>query len=99
MTMFKKFFKPMEIPQKFIEPIKFPEHNRELGAPLTMPECKPLPVWTDSTVCISCWKVPFWLRIKVLFTGKIWLFVYGGKTQPPVSIEINHPFYQTIATP
>ena len=85
--------------KKNIEPIKFQEQNRELGAPPHMPQCQPLPVWTDGTVCVSCWKVPLKLRLKMLFTGRIWLFVYGGKTQSPVGIEINHPFYQTIATP
>jgi len=58
---------------------------------------------------ISCWHVPFWKRVKLLFTGKIWLLLQHCN-QPqilvdyfdeknyhqPTSITIDKPFMVCI---
>ncbi|NDV63774.1 hypothetical protein D0T60_00675 [Bacteroides sp. 224] len=54
---------------------------------MTDEECSPLHVWSDGTQCVSCWKPSFIERLKILFTGKIWLGVVSGITQPPVYVS------------
>ena len=59
-----------------------------------MPDCEDLPVYTDGKQCVSCWKMSFKERIKVLFTGRVWLGVIGHRTQPPVWLDGNKPFIE-----
>ena len=45
------------------------------------PEYLPLPVASKWRLCIvSCWKLTFWERVKLLFTGRLWLCIltFGG---------------------
>ena len=72
-------------------PIKFKEANKELIRPRSMAdkECGTLPVFAGGTDCISCWK-PTWQEwLSFLIYRRIWLYVYGGSTQPPVVITIS----------
>lgn len=73
-------------------PSKFPEHNKVLGAPVGMTNCEPLQVYTDGDMCLSQWKMSWKERFHVLFTGKIWLWVFFGATQPPVAMQVESPF-------
>jgi hypothetical protein len=71
-------------------PINFKESTIELKKPslMTEEECGSLPIHqTQDGVCISCWTVPFWKRLKFLFHGKIWLGIHSGITQPPVWLD------------
>jgi len=81
-----------------MNPISFKEQTKILNKPegMTDKECSPLPVWNgDSQRCISCWKANLKERLLFLFTGKIWLWVWYGQTQPPVCVDIIHPFRKT----
>lgn len=71
-----------------MNPINFKESNTILKRPadMTENECGPLVVYSDGKICLSCWRLNFLERLKVLIFGKIWLFVHSGKTQPPVSL-------------
>ena len=73
---------------------KLPEVNTQLLKPdnMTDEECSGLPIFTDGQVCISLWKPTIWERLKLLFTGRIWLGVLSGQSQPPVWVGVNHPF-------
>lgn len=77
-----------------MNPISFKEQTKILNKPegMTDKECSPLPVWNDSQRCISCWKGNLKERLLFLFTGKIWLHVWYGQTQPPVRVDIESPF-------
>lgn len=72
-----------------MKPIKFKEANNMLRKPKGMAdeECRPLPIYSDGTVCLSCWKMNLIERLKALFFGKIWVFIRSGKTQPPISLN------------
>lgn len=72
-----------------MKPIDFSQSTKILQRPSTMPEseCQSLPVWSDGKQCVSCWKPTFKERVKILFTGKVWLGVLSGKTQPPVFVS------------
>ena len=78
-----------------MKPINFDEANATYGAE----GCGDLPAWQGADTCgvyriISCWKMPFRQRIKILFTGKIWLDVYG-RACPAVAIEADCPLRKT----
>jgi hypothetical protein len=82
-----------------MNPISFKEQTKILNKPegMTDKECSPLPVWNgDGKRCISCWKGNLKERILFLFTGKIWLWVWYGQTQPLVCVDIIHPFKKTL---
>jgi hypothetical protein len=53
---------------------------------MTEDECGTLPVATDGQVCLSLWKAGWRERLSILFFGRVWLWVYSGKTQPPVAL-------------
>lgn len=71
-----------------MKPIDFAQSTKVLQRPSTMAEseCQSLPVWNDGKQCVSCWKATFKERLNILLTGKVWLGVLSGKTQPPVFI-------------
>ena len=74
--------------------INFKESNVALGRPpgMSEEECSGLHIFTDQTVCISLWKLDWRERLKMLFTGKVWLGVLSGHTQPPVWVKADFPF-------
>lgn len=76
-------------------PVKFPEANRNLGKPGSMSdsECKGLWVYTDGEQCVSRWRLTLWQRLKLLFTGHIWLSVLSGHTQPPVWLDCSNSIF------
>jgi len=53
--------------------------------------CNSLPTWTDGSQHISTWKLSLWSRVKILFTGKLWLSILS-KSHPPVSLMTKSPF-------
>lgn len=86
-----------------MKPTDFKQSTKVLQRPSTMAEseCQSLPVWSDGKQCVSCWKLSFKERIKVLFHGKVWLGVLSGKTQPPVflsgeSVFVKAPIKERI---
>lgn len=59
-----------------MKPINFKEANIIFAK--NQPQYKPLPAWRTNSDCddgqvISCWSMNFVERLKVLFTGKIYL--------------------------
>ena len=74
--------------------VYFKESNIELKKPdsLTDKECSSLHIHTNGEQCISLWRLSFKERLKVLFSGKVWLWVWSGKTQPPVLLQTESPF-------
>ena len=57
-----------------MKPIKFKEQNCTFAE--NQPEYLPLPAFKDDTEegqVISCWKLSFKERLKILFTGRLWV--------------------------
>ena len=50
-----------------------------------------LPSYREGDQTISCWKMTWKERLRVLLTGKTWLFVWGG--HPPVYIGGINPWH------
>lgn len=72
-----------------MEPIFFEEATKELKKPdsMTDEECSSLWVWNDGQQSISCWKLTWKERLKLLFHGKVWVGVVAGRTQPPIWVD------------
>ena len=47
----------------------------------------------DVIVNTSCWKLSRWERFKAMWSGHIWLHVFGDSSHPVVMIEAGVPFY------
>jgi len=76
-----------------MEPTKFDEQNTVLHAPpgVGEDECSQLPVYHGSGLIISCWRLGFWERVRLLFTRRVWLLVHGD-VHPMVSLTPVYPF-------
>lgn len=77
-----------------VKPIAFKQANDTLLGGL-IEDCEDLPVFKDGHLVISCWRVPVWKRLVLLFTGRVWLVV-RGKTHPPLFIEAVNPFVREL---
>ena len=77
-----------------MKPIQFKGHTIILQKPpnITKEECGDLAILQLDGTCISCWKMSLWERIKNLFTGKVWIGVLSGNTQPPIYLTTTQPF-------
>jgi hypothetical protein len=81
-------------------PTPFKQQNIMLTAPanMTEEECSSLPVWSGASegvqYTISCWRLSLWERIKFMFHGNVWLYVWaGGRTQPPVALTAKRTVF------
>ena len=78
-----------------MKPIQFPEATVTLARPqgMTEEECSPLPVFNDGEKSISCWEMTWRERLSALLFGKVWLYVWFGHTQPPVTLEATKTIF------
>lgn len=77
-----------------MKPSRFPQQTIELQPPagMTEAECGTLAVHQTGVQCISRW-VPSWRdRLRIALGGPIWLWVWSGRTQPPVALDTESPF-------
>lgn len=50
-------------------------------------------VFTDTKMCVSCWKLNWKERLSALFFGTIWLGILSGATQPPVWLDCTRTVF------
>lgn len=76
-----------------MKPVTFPQALSIFGA--DQKEYLPLPAYRhkDDWHCVSsCWGMTFKERIKVLFTGKVWVTMPTfGKPLSPVKVSADEP--------
>lgn len=81
-----------------MKPIEFKEQTCTLLKPHDMldEECGLLPVHRNyhDKFFVSCWRMGFRERIRALIYGKIWLYVRGEETQPPVSMICDRTVFE-----
>jgi len=68
---------------KLTIPIEFKEANTTLRG---SGDVRDLPVYADGEIVISCWKIPFRRRIKLFFSGRIFVCALSA-THPPIFVE------------
>ena len=76
-----------------MKPSEFKQQNILLVKPesMTDEECSSLPAFKYPGGIISCWKMSFWERLKVLFSGIVWVDIVGY-TQPPIWLDVENPW-------
>jgi phage terminase small subunit len=69
-------------------PINFKEANKTLLKPdnMTDEDCTSLRVYTNGMECVSKWKLSKEDLDHCKKRGYIWISVFSGKTQPPISV-------------
>ena len=74
-----------------MKPIYFPEQTHLIAE--HQDEYQTLPAYIGEDQTISCWKLSLRERLKVLFTGKMWLLQlsFGGPLQPQLP-QVEYPF-------
>lgn len=75
-----------------MKPVKFKESNITFAG--NQPEYLPLPAHrTEDGQVISLWQLDWRERVKILFTGKLWLRVLTfNKALQPLALDVNRPF-------
>lgn len=80
-----------------MRPVEFPEQNMVLAK--DQPEYLPLPVHrTDAGQVISCWQLGWWERVRLFWSGRLWLrqLTFGGLSQPLLP-QVNYPFEKELS--
>jgi len=78
-----------------MHPVNFPQANGSFGA--DQEEYITLPGYSNSATehakVITCWKLSLRERLKILFSGVIWMSIltFGGKLQPQ-RLDVSSPF-------
>ena len=80
-----------------MRPIKFRHANLTLKGPKGG-NIQDLPAWSNGTYCVSCWRMTWRDRLTALFSGKLWLWVMSGRTQPPVVLSVEDPDLRAMTT-
>jgi hypothetical protein len=80
-----------------VKPTQFPEQNGTLsGGPGsvygTEDDVQDLPVHRGEGMVISCWRPSLGDRLRLLFGGKVWLYVLTERTHAPVTLTTETPF-------
>lgn len=77
-----------------MRPAPFEHQNVLFTAPEGMEDqVEALPAFRGEGQVISCWKLTLWERIKLLFTGRLWMSVIGD-APPPVWLGTDTPFVE-----
>ena len=84
-----------------MKPIKFPESNITFAE--DQPEYQPLPALKYDNQygeVISCWKLSFRERLRILFGGKIWLslMMFGKPLTPSYLTTIKSEVVNNVET-
>lgn len=76
------------------QPIQFKHQTGLLQAPEGSTGVAPLPAWTDGRQVVSCWRLSWRERFSALFSGRVWVAVLSGHTQPPVYIRATRTYFK-----
>ena len=76
-------------------PIEFKQQTVVLQKPsnMTDEQCGSMPILQlQNGTCVSCWRMNWKERLRILLTGIVWVGVLSGKTQPPIYVAASQPF-------
>lgn len=72
-------------------PVEFKQQNAVFAK--NQPEYLPLPAHTNDEETISCWRLTWWERLKILCIGRLWLRQYNhGRPLQPQLPCVDSPF-------
>ena len=77
-------------------PIEFPQQTIVWAK--DQPPYLPLPAYTDARETISCWRLTWRERLKILFFGRLWLrqMNFGNALQPQEPC-VDTPFSELVS--
>ncbi len=81
-----------------MKPVNFKYANIVLEKPETWTDeqCGPLPVFRDDAQSISLWSMSLRERLSALIFGRVWVFVYSGTPQPPISLSVERNIFEEV---
>ncbi len=80
-----------------MNPRTFPEQTQVWAE--NQPEFLPLPAYTNERETISLWGLSWWERLKVAFTGRLWLRQCNlGKPLQARAPTVDCPFEKRVTT-
>lgn len=68
------------------QPVEFEGHNIVLAPPPGSENVGSLPIFRNGVCCVSCWQLTETELADVVRTGRIFLSIFSGATQPPVYV-------------
>lgn len=75
-----------------MNPVKFAEQNTTWAEDQTN-DYQPLPAYSNEEQTVSCWRLTLRERIKLLFTGRLWLQQMNfGEPLQPQYLTTEKPF-------
>jgi len=78
-----------------VTPIAFPEQNVVFAK--DQPPYMPLPALRGPDRVISCWKLSWRERLRVLFTGRVWhVQLTFGRAPMPIKLSIDELFEEGV---
>lgn len=78
-----------------MKPVAFKQQNMTWAE--HQPEYEPLPAYSDGTHNITCWRLTWWERIKLLFTGIVWCSqMHFGEALQPQRLDTVSPFITKV---
>lgn len=78
-------------------PIKFKGHNRVLSPPPGSENVLPLPIFRNGKCCVSCWELTQEELAEINRTGRVYVSIFSGKTQPPVFVGSETTVREVVA--
>lgn len=67
------------------DPVEFPGQTGTLRAPAGREDSiRALPTFSNGVCSVSCWALRPLELLRVVRTGRVWLSVFSGRSQPPV---------------
>jgi len=74
-----------------VRPIEFPEQTTTWAK--NQPPYLPLPAYSDERETISLWSLTWKERLRVMFTGRLWLRQLNfGQPLQPQKLTVDFPF-------
>jgi hypothetical protein len=68
------------------KPVEFTGHNFVLRPPVGSDNIDSLPIFRNGTCTVSCWELTTDELAEVARTGRVFVSVFYGNTQPPIFV-------------
>lgn len=79
------------------EPVEFAGANTLLGPPNGAENIVAMHVFRNGTCCVSCWRLRPEEVAEVMRTGRVFVSVFAGPTQPPIFVGGEQETRELIA--
>ena len=78
-------------------PIKFNGYNRILNPPPDSENVLPLPIFRNGKCCVSCWQLTKEELAEINRTGRVYISIFSGETQPAVYVGSETTVREVVA--